>query len=74
MYFHLFPLRHVYQFIYFRDIKPENILIHDEVEDGFYRVKVVDFGLARTLANCTSFATTMVGTPQYWAPEGALKR
>ncbi|KAL8270415.1 hypothetical protein Esti_005644 [Eimeria stiedai] len=52
-----------------RDIKPENILIHDEVEDGFFRVKLADFGLAKTLANCGSMATTMVGTPQYWAPE-----
>ncbi|OEH75099.1 CAM kinase [Cyclospora cayetanensis] len=52
-----------------RDIKPENILIHDEVEDGFYRVKVADFGLAKTLASCGTLATTMVGTPQYWAPE-----
>lgn len=52
-----------------RDIKPENILIHDEVEDGFYRVKVADFGLAKTLASYGALATTMVGTPQYWAPE-----
>ncbi|KAL8434778.1 hypothetical protein ACSSS7_002915 [Eimeria intestinalis] len=52
-----------------RDIKPENILIHDEVEDGFFRVKLADFGLAKTLANCGTMATTMVGTPQYWAPE-----
>ncbi|CDI77186.1 CAM kinase, putative, partial [Eimeria acervulina] len=51
------------------DIKPENILIKDEVEDGFYRVKVADFGLAKTIENCGAFATTMVGTPQYWAPE-----
>ncbi|KAL8428564.1 hypothetical protein Efla_003335 [Eimeria flavescens] len=52
-----------------RDIKPENILILDQVEDGFYRVKLADFGLAKTLANCGTQATTMVGTPQYWAPE-----
>ncbi|KAL8454405.1 hypothetical protein Emag_001432 [Eimeria magna] len=55
--------------IFGRDIKPENILIHDEVEDGFFRVKLADFGLAKTLANCGTMATTMVGTPQYWAPE-----
>ena len=48
-----------------RDIKPQNILL---TEDG--TVKVSDFGVARALASSTRSRTgSIMGTPQYMAPE-----
>jgi eukaryotic-like serine/threonine-protein kinase len=50
-----------------RDIKPANILIS---RDG--RVKVTDFGLARSITNTATALTLsnqVVGTPHYMAPE-----
>jgi serine/threonine protein kinase len=53
-----------------RDLKPENLFLTDR-EDGRPRIKVLDFGLAKVLAD--SVATTVgkltVGTPLYMAPE-----
>ena len=61
-----------------RDLKPENVML---TQDG--TVKVLDFGLARSLPNETAFATseqatttvsgqtTAGGTPGYIAPEQA---
>lgn len=54
-----------------RDIKPDNIMLGKRA-DGTYMVKLVDFGIARTMDNSeqkmtrTGFA---VGTPQYMSPE-----
>ncbi len=52
-----------------RDLKPENVFLVDEAE-GF-RVKIVDFGLAKSLNRERSLTRTgmIVGTPAYMAPE-----
>jgi serine/threonine protein kinase/class 3 adenylate cyclase len=57
-----------------RDIKPDNILLTPEegASPPRYRVKVSDFGLARHVVETESLQMTqasVVGTPQYMAPE-----
>jgi serine/threonine protein kinase len=52
-----------------RDIKPGNIFI-TEREDGQPWIKVLDFGIAKLVAESTAGATTQAfGTPVYMAPE-----
>jgi serine/threonine-protein kinase len=53
-----------------RDLKPENIFLMER-EDGPPRVKVLDFGVAKLVAEgaATGGATEVVGTPTYMAPE-----
>lgn len=51
-----------------RDVKPANILLADGVE----RVKLTDFGLARTADDASLTKTGIIaGTPQYMSPEQA---
>lgn len=54
-----------------RDLRPSNILV--EGEPDAWRVRVTDFGLAKALLEGTSpnltQADTVVGSPQYMAPE-----
>jgi serine/threonine protein kinase len=50
------------QEIVYRDLKPENLLIH---RDG--HIKITDFGFAKKLTNDRTF--TLCGTPEYLAPE-----
>lgn len=50
-----------------RDIKPANALLR---EDG--RVKVIDFGLTRSLEELNQRGTSVRGTPAYMAPEQIL--
>ncbi|MBK8255790.1 MAG: protein kinase [Polyangiaceae bacterium] len=53
-----------------RDLKPENLYI-SEGKDGPPRIKVLDFGIAKVVAEGVNSgpATLSVGTPLYMAPE-----
>src|ERR1700675_2330606 len=52
------------QGIVHRDLKPENIMV-----DANGNVKIMDFGIARSMEAVTRLTGSMVGTPQYMAPE-----
>jgi len=52
------------QGIVHRDLKPENVMI-----DGQGGVKIMDFGIARSMEAATRLTGSMVGTPAYMAPE-----
>src|SRR5580658_962826 len=52
------------QGIVHRDLKPENVMI-----DARSNVKLMDFGIARSMEAVTRLTGSMVGTPQYMAPE-----
>jgi serine/threonine-protein kinase len=54
-----------------RDIKPDNIMISKR-PDGTFVVKLVDFGIARTMESGSQQVTRTgfaVGTPEYMSPE-----
>lgn len=54
-----------------RDIKPSNILL----EQGSDRVKITDFGLARTADDASiTQSGTIMGTPLYMSPEQAMSQ
>ncbi|HKV49080.1 MAG TPA: serine/threonine-protein kinase [Candidatus Acidoferrales bacterium] len=52
------------QGIVHRDLKPENVMI-----DLRGNVKIMDFGIARSMESLTRMTGAMVGTPAYMAPE-----
>jgi hypothetical protein len=52
------------QGIVHRDLKPENVMI-----DGQGNIKIMDFGIARSMEVATRLTGSMVGTPAYMAPE-----
>lgn len=51
-----------------RDVKPENILVVDAGSPG-EQVKLVDFGIAKSLASDRTSARHVLGSPLYLAPE-----
>ncbi|XXX72679.1 serine/threonine-protein kinase [Sorangium sp. So ce134] len=53
-----------------RDLKPENLFLTFR-EDGAPRIKVLDFGIAKVVAESGTHvnATRSIGTPLYMAPE-----
>ncbi|OCF71335.1 CAMK protein kinase [Kwoniella mangroviensis CBS 8886] len=55
-----------------RDLKPENILLTRETSDAPVQVKIADFGLAK-MVHAETMLTSMVGTPQYLAPEVVMQ-
>lgn len=57
-----------------RDLKPENILVVAPEDDfEFESVRVVDFGLAKLLADAgVGVGGAIVGTPYYMSPEQAV--
>jgi urea transport system substrate-binding protein len=60
-----------------RDIKPANIWLESDSPGGsLKRVKILDFGLARSIVNHQTLSNTgeLVGTPSYMAPEQIFGR
>ncbi len=56
-----------------RDIKPSNLWLETGSTGGFKRLKLIDFGIARTVSSDTSLTkgNMVIGTPEYMAPEQA---
>ncbi|WP_198378094.1 serine/threonine-protein kinase, partial [Neoroseomonas rubea] len=52
-----------------RDVKPGNILLEMNLEDGLGEVRLSDFGIARTEADDRTVVGQMIGTPWVMAPE-----
>jgi hypothetical protein len=52
------------QGIVHRDLKPENVMI-----DSRGNVKIMDFGIARSMEAASRITGAMIGTPAYMAPE-----
>ena len=54
-----------------RDLKPDNIMVSRNIEGDDW-VKVVDFGIAKSMGNTSQTVTTAgmsIGTPEYMSPE-----
>lgn len=51
-----------------RDIKPQNVMLVDQYGERDF-VKVLDFGVSRSLDSTGAGTQGIIGTPQYMAPE-----
>ena len=61
-------LSYAHQYTIHRDVKPENIMVQGEFPE--VRVKLLDFGIARTMSHSRFTQTSqMLGTAYYMAPE-----
>jgi len=66
---HALGLAHA-QGIVHRDLKPENIFVGVSRRQGVpFTVKILDFGIAKLVAERTNDGTQPMGTPLYMAPE-----
>jgi beta-lactam-binding protein with PASTA domain/tRNA A-37 threonylcarbamoyl transferase component Bud32 len=57
-----------------RDIKPANVMVTADEQGTLHDVKVMDFGIARTISDSAATMTqtqTVMGTAQYLSPEQA---
>ncbi|MGA7206835.1 MAG: Stk1 family PASTA domain-containing Ser/Thr kinase [Specibacter sp.] len=57
-----------------RDIKPANVMVTEDSQGSLHDVKVMDFGIARTMSDSAATMTqtqTVMGTAQYLSPEQA---
>jgi serine/threonine protein kinase len=53
-----------------RDLKPENIFLEVPRREGVeFTVKVLDFGIAKVVADASTRHTAAIGTPMWMAPE-----
>src|SRR6202008_1609494 len=56
-----------------RDLKPENIMMTGNAQAGDYRLKILDFGIARAVGENAGkqlvTTSSSTGTPLYMAPE-----
>ncbi|XXX79605.1 protein kinase [Sorangium sp. So ce134] len=61
---------HAVQIVH-RDLKPANVFLHRPPEAGDFVVKVLDFGVAKSLAAASGATSTLdvVGSPVYMSPE-----
>ncbi|HTN92749.1 MAG TPA: protein kinase [Sorangium sp.] len=62
---------HAVQIVH-RDLKPANVFLHRPPEASDFVVKVLDFGVAKNLADARGVSSTMdaaVGSPFYMSPE-----
>jgi len=58
------------QGIVHRDLKPENIFVATSRREGVpFTVKILDFGIAKLVAERTNDGTQPMGTPLYMSPE-----
>jgi formylglycine-generating enzyme required for sulfatase activity/tRNA A-37 threonylcarbamoyl transferase component Bud32 len=63
------------QGIVHRDLKPENLFIAESRREGVpFTVKILDFGIAKLVAERTAEGTQPVGTPLFMSPEQTDRR
>jgi serine/threonine protein kinase len=67
------------QHLVHRDIKPSNIMLVNEAEEELVLVKVIDFGLAKSVGSSSDKSVTVtlggfVGTPHFASPEQLEER